>query len=310
MNMKKLFLKIINRLVFELIYKKWIIGICHDNIKDIIRNKSFNPDINWISKKTFDKYYADPFHFTSEKGIFKIIVEDFTIEDDYGKIALLTFDENLQLINHKIVLDTKSHLSYPFVFKENDKIYVFPEAKQSGKLSCYIYDPIHESLIFLKDILEAPLLDSTILKHEGKYWILGTIGGNDNEYYLHVYFSNNLLGPYIPLPKNPVKSGLNGTRSAGNFIEVDGILYRPTQNCLKKYGESITINKVTEINEDNYSEEPYMTICINKKNRNNRRVNTIHTINVLDEVILVDGINWSFSPIRQYKINHKRNNIK
>ena len=80
-------------------------------------------------------------------------------------------------------------------------------------------------------------------------------------YKLNVIYSDSLLGPYIPHPDNPVKSGLNGTRSAGNFIEVDGIIYRPSQNSEKDYGESITINKVNELNEMNVVEEPYMTIC-------------------------------------------------
>lgn len=305
--MNKIINKIINKLVYELIFKNWIIGMCNDNIKDIIRNKTFNPDITWISKKSTNKFYADPFHIASEDGSFKIIVEDYTMNDNYGKIALLTFDRNFRQMNYKILLDTKSHLSYPFVFKENNKTYVFPESKQSGRLSCYEFNPEQESLNFICDILNFPLLDSTILKKEGKYWIFGTIRGNDEDYNLNIYYSANLQGPYTPHLQNPVKRGLNETRSAGNFIEVDGIFYRPSQNCLKEYGESITINKVTELNEINYIEEPYMTICINSKNKNNKGLHTIHTINAMNDIILVDGIYWSFSPIRQYKINHKRN---
>jgi hypothetical protein len=304
--MRRIFLKIKNKLIFEFIFKKWIIGICRDSIEDIIRNKTFDPDITWISKKTFNKFYADPFHVIAENGSFKILVEDFTFDDDYGKIALLTFDKNFKQTNHKILLDTKSHLSYPFVFKEQNKTYVFPESKQNERLSCYEFDPEQESLNFIHDILNLPLLDSTILKHDDKYWIFGTIRGNDNDYNLNIYYSDNFLGKYTPHPKNPVKSGLNGTRSAGNFIEIDGILYRPSQNCLRDYGESITINKVTELNEINFNEERYMNVCINRKNKYNRGVHTIHTINVLDDVILVDGVNWLFSPLRQFKRNHRR----
>ena len=281
--------------------------MCKDNIADIIRNKTFNPDITWISKKSLNKFYADPFHIISEDGSFKILVEDYAMEDNYGKIALLTFDKNFRQVDHKILLDTKSHLSYPFVFKEDKKIYVFPESKQGGRLSCYEFDPEHESLNFICDILNLPLLDSTILKKDGKYWIFGIIREKDNDYYLNIYYSENLKGPYTSHLKNPVKRGLNATRSAGNFIEVDGNLYRPTQNCLKEYGESITVNKVTELNEINFIEEPYMTICINKENKKNKGLHTIHTINALNDNIIVDGIYWSFSPFKQYKLNHLKN---
>ena len=115
------------------------------------------------------------------------------------------------------------------------------------------------------------------------------------------FFSDNLLGPYTPHPENPVKSGLNGTRSAGNFIVVDGIVYRPTQNCKKEYGESIEINKITGLNEINFMEVPYLTICINRNNRHNCGIHTIHTINVMNNIIAVDGEQWTFSPIHQFK---------
>jgi len=213
----------------------------------------------------------------------------------------LTVDKRFKQKNYTVLLDTKSHLSYPFAINENNKTYIFPESRKNGKLSCYEYDPVSESIHFLKDILDLPLCDSTILKKAGKYWIFGTLNENESEYKLHVFFSDNLLGPYVPHPSNPVKSGFNGTRSAGNFIEVDGMIYRPTQNCEKEYGESITINKVTELNELNVVEELYMTICINKRNMNNFGMHTIHTINAMDDLIVVDGIRWTFSPITGLK---------
>lgn len=307
--MKFFFRKIVNRLIFELIFKKWIVGICKDNIKDIIRNKTFNPNIKWLSKKAFDKYYADPFHINSSDMNFNILVEEYTIENDYGRIALLTFDKDFKQVKNKILLDTQSHLSYPFVFIENNKTYIFPEAAQSGKLSCYEYDSELESIIFLQDVLYMPLLDSTILKYDSKYWIFGTLRGEDKDYNLYIFFSENLLGPYIPHLNNPVKRGLDGTRSAGHFIEVDGTFYRPTQNCKKEYGESISLNKVIKLDEVNFIEESYMRISINKKNRNNNGVHSIHTINAMDDTILVDGVHWSFSPFNQFKKNHMNSKL-
>lgn len=290
----------------KLFFNKWIIGICRDDIKEIIRTKTFDPDINWIRIK-HDKLIADPFFLDSTNGNFKIIYEELRYKDYYGKISMMSFDQSFKQINHKMILDTKSHLSYPFVFKENNKSYVFPESKQNGKLSCYEYDPINESLNFSQNILDLPLLDSTILKHKNKYWIFGTISDNGYDYNLNIFFSESLLGPYVPHPNNPVKRGLDGTRSAGNFIEVDGIYYRPTQNCAIEYGQSIAINKVIELNENNYAEESYMTIRINTKNKNNYGLETIHTINVMDNIILVDGIHRSFRPIYQIMDIAKRN---
>jgi hypothetical protein len=250
-------------------------------------------------KRPFDTFYGDPFPVMSHEGIIKILLEEYPFSEDYGKISLMTFNKDLIKINHKILLDTKSHLSYPFIFKENNKTYVFPEARKSGKLACYEYDSVNESMCFLKNILDFPLLDSTILKHNDRYWIFGTLNENETDYKLNVFFSESLLGPYTPHPSNPVKSGLDGTRSAGNFINVDSIIYRPTQNCKEEYGKSITINRVTELNEMKVVEVPYMNISINKRSRYNYGICKIHTINALNEIILVDGMNWTFLPVKQ-----------
>jgi hypothetical protein len=300
--------KYINRLFL----KKWTIGICKANIEEIIRTKSFDPDIHWLRLKENNAFFADPFLVVSKSGEYNVLLEEFPYKQDYGKISLMTFDENFNQRRHKLLLDTGSHLSYPFAFRENGKIYIFPESAQADKLSCYEYNSEDETITFKKDILDLPLRDSTIIKHNGKYWIFGTISDNGHDYKLHVYFADELLGNYQAHPQNPIKSGLNGTRSAGDFAVVDGTIYRPTQNCKNSYGESISINKITELNEYSVVEEPYMEISLNSKNKNNNKVASIHTINWLNGTMVVDGKLSTFAPIRQVKnsIKYRLNKYK
>jgi hypothetical protein len=290
---------ILSKVVDKLFFKKWIIGLCEGDINEIIRNKNFNLNINWLLRKPYDRFFGDPFPIQSENGDIRILLEEYEYKEDYGKISLLTFDSRLKEIKHKTLLDTKSHLSYPFVFNENNRTYIFPESRQAGKLTCYEYNSRDETMSFVKDILDYPLLDSTILKHNGKYWIFGTISENDKDYILLVFFSDNLMGPYIPHKSNPVKRGLDGTRSAGGFFEVDGEIYRPTQNCSEDYGMSIAINKVTEISENRFAEEPYMTISVRGKRSFRFSMYKIHTLNVHEKTILVDGMCWTFLPFNQ-----------
>jgi hypothetical protein len=40
--------RILSKYIGKLFFKKWIIGICQDNIKDIVRSRTFDPDINWL----------------------------------------------------------------------------------------------------------------------------------------------------------------------------------------------------------------------------------------------------------------------
>jgi hypothetical protein len=290
----------------KLYVKQWVIGLAYGDIKEIIRSKTFDQKIKWLPVDSIYHFYGDPFLHRSEDGNLNILFEDFAFDDNYGNISILTLDKDLNKVEQKILLDTGSHLSYPFIFKENNKNYIFPEASRSGVLTCYEFDSAKKSLHFLKEIIKLPLLDSTILKYNNKYWLFGTLNDAKAGYMLYVYFSDNLLGPYVPHPANPVKKGMDGTRSAGHFIEVDGNIYRPTQNCANAYGESITINKLSVLNEYEVMEETYMNINIDDYNWKNHGIHTIHTINSLDGIVAVDGIKWTFSMQNQWK-NFQRN---
>jgi len=294
---------ILNKYFQKLYFKHWIIGICRSDIKEIIRNKKFSQNIKWLSINSTDHYNADPFILRANDGNLNILFEDLKLDDQYGKIFLLTIDNKFKIINKKLLIDTESHLSYPFIFKENGRIFIFPEASRSGKLVCYEYNLINQSMIPIKDIINLPLLDSTILKYHNKYWLFGTLNGDYPHSRLCIFYSDNLLGPYQAHPQNPVSNALNGSRPGGNFIEVDGAIFRPSQNCQGSYGESLTINKIIRLDEFIFEEEPYMSITIDSRNLQKHRIHTIHTINFLDDIIVVDGQKWTFSPLDQWKFH-------
>jgi hypothetical protein len=303
-----MFSGILSKLISKLYRSQWQIGLCRADIKSIIDNKTFNAEISWIPLNSMAYFHGDPFLFrTKEEGL-NIIFENYRFNDYYGKISLMLVDENLNPVSQKILLDTKSHLSYPFVFREGDKIYLFPEAAHSGKLSCYEYDPAEKTANFLQVIIDLPLLDSTIIKHESRYWLFGTMVGKDMNSKLYIFYSDNLLGPYSFHPCNPVKNSLNGSRPAGSFIRIGEEIYRPSQNCENYYGESISINKVKILNEFNYVEEPHMTIRIDRNNQSFDNIVAVHTINVCGDIITVDGLRQTYSPVYQF-INFLGNRI-
>jgi beta-xylosidase len=147
-----------------------------------------------------------------------------------------------------------------------------------------------------KEILQQPVLYSTILKYDNRYWLFATFLGAAFNSDLQIFYADNLMGPYTPHAGNPVKQAHNGARPAGNFIEVDGSIYRPAQNCGNYYGESITINRITKLTTAEFEEEEYMIIRSNKNDEFNYG---IHTINAVDDLVIVDGQKGYFEPMRQ-----------
>src|SRR4029078_9409076 len=98
--------------------------------------------------------------------------------------------------------------------------------------------------------------------------------------------ADSLFGTYLPHANNPVKNNLDGSRPAGNLVKVDDKLYRPAQNGGQHYGESISINRITKLSENEFSEELYFKIGSDK---NSEFDSGVHTINVVDDIIVIDG---------------------
>ena len=288
----------------KLYLKQWGIGFLKASIAGIIRNKKTDLSFEWMSLEDKTISHADPFVFKTDDGRINILFESVSSYNLNGKISLMVCNDSLDPVLEKVVLNTNSHLSYPYVFTENGKIYVFPESAFSGSLNCYEFDQAKRSFINKKEIIQLPLLDSTILKYENRYWLFATLLGDTMHSDLQIFYADNLLGPYTAHAGNPVKKDMNGSRPAGNFIEVDGTIYRPAQNCGNYYGESITINKINTLTTTHFEEEEYMVIGSNKNDEFNYG---IHTINVVDDIIIVDGQKGYFEPVQQ--LSRKLKNI-
>lgn len=298
---------LLSKLFDKLYLKQWSIGVADISIEDVIRNKKIDGNFTWIPVNNNYQFLADPFILKTSSEEYQILFEELDYNKQYGNISQFSMNNRNEVISKKLLLDNKSHLSYPFIFSENGNTYLFPESSEAEKLVCYKYDYFNKSINFVKDIIALPLLDSTIFKYKDKYWLFATMRGKDSNNKLYLFFADHLFGPYNPHPLNPIKNNIDGSRPAGNFIEVDGNIYRPAQGSGKYYGASIIINKIIELSEDRFKEEYYFKITPSQKEYYNFG---IHTINYMDQKIVIDGLVRRFLPftqIRRFLSNRKKN---
>jgi len=286
---------------------QWSIGFSRGDIEQIIKEKNNNLSFKWLPLKNNDHSIADPFIFKDIEGNLNLLYEDFSMinTNKYGKIGLSQINKNFNIVNNKEILDTKSHCSYPFIFFEDGIMYVIPETSSQNKVSAFEYDYASKSLVNEKVLIsDLPLLDSTVIKYNNKYWLFATVGKNGNDHkQLNIYFADSLFGTYKPHKGNPVKDNPEGARPAGNIFSVDGVLYRPAQNCSHHYGESITINKINILTENEFSEEYHFKIVPDKNCEFNAGV---HTINLIDDIIVIDGIKMVFAPFTKWLLYLKK----
>jgi hypothetical protein len=283
--------------------KQWTIGIAKGTEADILQNRLKSLDFTWITIPDPEVFVADPFVIELPNGEIHIIAEHIH-QASYGKLVSYRFSKTLDLLEEKIILDTGSHLSYPFILEDNGEIFIIPESAMANGVFAYPYDPIHMELGKPITLVEdLPLLDSTFVYYEDRWWLFATKRGANSNSELFIYYADHWNGSYEPHKLNPVKTDADGSRPAGKILKQDKQLLRPAQNCKESYGKSITLFNITKLTEDSYEEIPTLEIKadIHKENKYG-----IHTINHSGSVIVVDCLKKSFNPLVQIKLFLKK----
>jgi hypothetical protein len=198
--------------------------------------------------KNYKATVADPFLF-SQSGklyIFYEVQTDFGI----GQIHAHSLDTDGICTDHGLVLKENFHLSYPQVFEHGGKIFMIPESAASGKVWLYSSHQFPYEWKKVTTLIKEPLVDTSIILTDEFTYLLGTT--RDNE--LKLYYSNDLEQEFTDTGMSLSKDKLI-SRNAGRPINIDGILYRFSQNCRNSYGENISISRIESISPYNYSEQ-------------------------------------------------------
>ena len=146
-----------------------------------------------IQPKT--QFLADPFLIEHESKTY-CFVEDFEYRAKRGKISCFEVYDN-KFSDISVCLEETFHLSFPFVFKYNNELYMCPETCDSDQIRVYkaVNFPFEWKLekVIMDNVRAA---DTLLFEKEGKWWMLtnidpSRIGDNSSELYL--FYSNSPL---------------------------------------------------------------------------------------------------------------------
>ncbi len=241
---------------------------------------------HWLNPPKSD-YFADPFVISNEEDTY-LFFEWFSNKNGKADLAVAKKSENFE-VYHKIT-DFPEHRSYPFVFEYQGVIYCVPEANKTNKVSLYKFED--NKLTLDCDLLNGCYVDSTLCHHDDGKWYLFTTPQKASHTHLMIFVADELRGTYRPHFNNPVKVDCSDSRMAGKIQKIDGDLVRPGQNSTRHYGESITLNKILQLDEYQYIEETIKEIKPDEKWKYNRG---IHTINSDGGVTVFDAKRFAFS---------------
>jgi hypothetical protein len=200
---------------------------------------------------------ADPFPFSWE-GKDVIFVEDFDKSSSRGQISALELTESGHIFIPG-VLSESHHLSFPFVFKDGENLFLLPEAYESKEIRLYkCIDFPRRWELYSTLMTEVAAVDSMITFHDGLYWLFTNLDSSERDDFnseLHLFSAPELRSQnWTPHPDNPVVFDSLGGRNGGLFKE-NGDLYRVCQNQgFSSYGKSISIRVVEELSLTSYRE--------------------------------------------------------
>lgn len=211
-----------------------------------------------------DRFWADP-HVTQRDGKYYIFLEEFLRTEHRGHISVIEVDELGRWKMPIKVLERPHHLSYPFVFQSDGRLYMVPESRANRTIDLYECMEFPHRWEFKKTLIaNISAVDSTLLHHAGKWWLFTAVAENEAaapNVELFLYYSDDLLdGQWNSHLQNPIVSDARSARPAGSLLLENGKLFRPSQNCAETYGHGFDLNEITVLSESDYCERRTMSI--------------------------------------------------
>ncbi|MGZ2368710.1 glucosamine inositolphosphorylceramide transferase family protein [Ancylomarina sp. YFZ004] len=253
-------IEIINYKIFGIRYNCWTLFIGKG---DFLNSTLFRLKPVKLPK---DEFWADPFIF-NYKGDNYIFFENYNYKTKKGKISCGKIYNN-KLIDIVDVIEKDYHLSYPFIYKENEDIFLMPETSDNNRLEIYkcIKFP-SEWELYTTAFDNEKVADAHFHNDKNKTkWLfinkkVDINNAMDSELYIYKVNSLSLKGLDLePHKNNPVIINSKIARNGGAIFEYENEIYRPSQaNIDGVYGRALSINKIEKLTISEYVEKTIVT---------------------------------------------------
>ena len=263
----------VRRLIYE---QHWTLGFIEQPVSDIIVGNPY--EIHYVKGMPRDRWFADPFILDYDDNQIQVLVEEFCYNFRRGRIAKLFIERHsYRLLDYKIILDLPTHLSFPFILRQQGKIFICPENSESNSWDMYEYHPENDELVKVRRMSDKPLTDAILTDCFGEELIFATHIPNQNGNTLSIYSIDGTLKQNIEFPSKIA-------RNAGDWFFVDGKTYRPAQDCNGSYGRAVAIQ---EVNRNSMGTLTFTDVC-RITSTHPKFTTGCHTFNSYRNLIVID----------------------
>jgi hypothetical protein len=262
---------------------EWNVGFVHGGPPALLGDAPL--DIQWLPAPEPMTFVADPF-VAERDGVRALFVEEFDYARSRGVLEALTLDEHDDVVSRTRILDLPTHLSYPYPLEIDGELYLLPESCAVDEAALYRCVRFPDRWEREAVALPFDAVDTTIFPHEGRWWAFCTRFSRGSTLALHAFHASSPRGPWTAHALNPVVVDVGSARPAGTPFVLGGVLYRPGQDCVRAYGDAVTIARVDELTPTAYRE----TIVRRLDGRGfGRYAAGAHTVSVCGNTVVVDG---------------------
>lgn len=202
--------------------------------------------------------FADPFVMEDPSGD-AMLLEDYKPRSEPGRIVAVGLDPSGSAGAPEPVLSRDTHLSYPFLMRDEGQLYMVPESRATGEVELLRATDFPLGWARDRVLMEGlPGSDATLFRHEGRFWLFVAVSpdGDPAVDELHLFSAPALGGEWTAHPANPVVADVRSARPAGALFHHEGQLLRPAQDCSRAYGWRVVLNRVETLTESEYRETP------------------------------------------------------
>lgn len=239
------------------IYKKrllWSTGIYKINGEFDFNTKLEKADKVFNNRKIGRTKYsihttADPFLFVKDEVLYMFYESKSARKR--GEIKAYKTTDLQTYEDLGVIMKDENSLSYPFIFKMDNSIFMIPDVHGSFEICLYKFRNFPYSPRLHKVLLKGNYYDATISQINGIWYLFATsVKG------LEIFFTDDLeMKPLQPHPQNPITTDTRYRRCGGAIILLNGQHYRLAQDRSVEFGKNLNIFKINHIDPENYQEE-------------------------------------------------------
>jgi len=272
-------------------HEHWHIGFVEAPIQAFLEpDARFN--VSWFPLPERGRYWADPFGVPRGAAT-EVLFEEFDFRSSSGGIAATRVEADGGVLPPRSAMEFPHHASYPYLIEHAGSMYCIPETADAREVSLYKAEEFPHRWTREATLLPGFAgLDNTLIERDGMFWLFNTDRDDGPFSKLRVWFARDLRGPWKPHPANPVKENIASARPAGTPFQIDGEMYRPSQDCSTGYGGSVVLNRILRLTTTEYLEEPAAVV---PPFRDGPHRHGVHTLAAAGDRTLVDGKRFAFN---------------